>query len=136
MDLQSWHQHNDNYLSVSLRWLRLRLEQLYNQAPPPSGAATPEQRVDAGGSGLYIGELKPTFLRRRFGLGTMPISQPSFVPPATAVTETADLSEQIARAVREREEAAQIEPLPALLVLSNQLQLSSFERDILLLCAA
>jgi hypothetical protein len=68
------------------------------------------------------------------------ISAPQQVelPPAsrTGLVTPGTLDEQIARAAEERAAAAQADPPPALLALAQRLDLSPFERDTLLLCAA
>jgi len=87
MTATDWLDGNNEYLAVSLHWLRLRLRRL----------ALPE-------------------------------------PEADAVTPTIDAA--LAEAASRRQAAGAIEPPPALLLLAERLDLSVFERDTLLLCAA
>jgi SpoVK/Ycf46/Vps4 family AAA+-type ATPase len=135
MDLQNWSEGNNQYLAASLRWLRLRLERLGAQstqapAPPKSAQETRAGRPAANGAAP-----KSPILNRWFGGGAR-VARNEVAVIAAPLLKAADLGEQIARAASEREEAAKSQPPPALALLSDQLQLSPFERDILLLCAA
>ena len=137
-----WHAQNNAYLSAALGWLRLTLlrHASFAASPPPPApsqvkAATvtptpaqhrarwfrrgtgraPEQPVDLGNTS----ETVPKAGRRA-------IEQHSRV-----VTE-----EEIAAAKGEMDAAAEIDPPPALLELAARLGLSTFERDVLLVCVA
>ncbi len=67
------------------------------------------------------------WLRLRLERLAAPIRSAPAKPPA---------DDQVAQAQQARDQAAQIDPPPPLLLLSRLLGLSNFERDILLLCAA
>jgi hypothetical protein len=120
MSAASWLDDNNRYLAASLRWLRLRLQQ---QASPASG--------------LDVQPAAQSSLRGRswFGLN----GSSNFAPAAnqpSAASNSAATGAALAQALAEREAAARVDPLPALLLLSECLGLSEFERDTLLLCAA
>jgi hypothetical protein len=138
MDIQVWHEQNNRYLAASLRWLRLRLEQMACQNPAPPAVFTPIEpaRVSAAAQVDDSTMRKPPLWNRWFGSGVARPEQNDVAPIAVPLLKAADLSEQIAQAAVEREEAAKTDPPPTLVLLTHQLQLSQFERDTLLLCAA
>src|SRR5437764_4447683 len=132
MNPNTWQEGNSRYLTVSLKWLRLRLEQLARQSgaapepppvtppPPPPQMHTPRGKSSrwphwfgsAAAEGAVAGAAEPLLL---------PV--PNF-------------DELLKQAAAEREEAAKMEPPPALFVLGQQLGLSDFEREVLMLCVA
>ena len=126
----AWHDDNNRYLAASLKWLRLRLQQLLPPVPPPPAAAV----VVASPS-----PLAPAASRAWFG--TRPGSAAALAAPPSA-TETLPLlegqsaAEVLRQAAQEREAAAACDPPPALVMLARHLGLTAFERDTLLLCAA
>ncbi len=109
MNVDRWYDANNRYLAASLKWLRLKVELFASQqqsAPPP--AAPP---------GFWA------WLRALFA-------------PAPEPAEKPDLEAAVAEALAAREAAAEIDPPPSLLLLAQRFELSTFERDILLMCAA
>ncbi len=124
----TWQETNARYLSAALNWVRLLLQRQatrqssHLQAAPPPPA--PVEQVD-----------EPSLLQRLFGQGaaeksgSMPVGL--LLPPSDQ-----SLEEQINEAAKTMDAAAGTEPLPALHLLADRFGLSSFERDVLLLCAA
>ena len=123
MNPSDWEQGNERYLAASLAWLRLRLERAASRGgvlAQPSSAPTPTEPES----------FRRRLLRRQ---KESPVRAPSMplLPPAN-ISE-----EQIAEADAARSTLeAELEPPPRLVFLSRRLGLSSFERNVLLLCAA
>jgi hypothetical protein len=69
------------------------------------------------------------------GAATAP-STPGFDAPLLTDGPAASLEDQIKEAAAARELAAEMDPLPALVLLAQRLDLTPFERDTLLLCLA
>ena len=139
MDLSDSHNLNNCYLAASLRWLRLRLEQLASQHSPQQAVFTSVQQADvceAVEETRNKAAHKHSLRYRWFGYGGGQADPNQVVQPDVPLLKAAELGEQIKQAAIEREEAAKTQPPPALVLLSHQLQLSKFERDTLLLCAA
>lgn len=113
-EFTEWQKANEEYLSAALSWLRLRLERL-------SGKHS--------GNGSFEEHHAPrrNFLRWRPGA----VEQTVHLLPPANITE--DL---IFEATSAMERAAKRQPPPALIMLAERFGLSSFERDLLLLCAA
>ena len=137
MTAEAWQAANSHYLSASLAWLRLRLQKLAQPeamltiAPPAEIVVLTE--VPAGAPA------QSTVLRRLFGGQAAGNHTNSTEAPLPLLLEEHGMSleEQISQAQAERLAiAAQMQPAPALVLLGQQLGLSSFEQDILLLCAA
>jgi hypothetical protein len=135
-DAETWQKGNEEYLAAALAWLRLRLlrhEAQESHAPVlPHTAAAPSPMEEERTSP------SSTPQRRRFLWRHQPPQPPSpappLLPPAPVETVT---EEQVAEAAEAMERAAEaIEPPPALLILAERFDLSRFERDVLLLCAA
>lgn len=101
-DLAKWRDDNGHYLSVSLNWLRLRLDALAQQT-----------------------EALPSLPSHRF-FGRRSSSENMRIEPDSRLNNAAAA----------REQAAAMDPPPALCLLADQLSLSVFEREVLLLCAA
>jgi hypothetical protein len=131
---ENWMDDNNRYLAASLRWIRLRLEQLVPEdlkeppaaAPPPAATAQPAPAPP------------PVRHRRRWGRGSPPLAAPlpaALLPPPPPGTGPS-AEEQIRQTAAEREAAANVDPAPALVLLAQRFGLSGFERDVLLLCAA
>jgi len=110
--MSQWTEQNNRYLSASLHWLRLCLRQ---RLPPAAASPPPPQ---------------PPPRRNWFVPG------PAAGVLRSSATPAVVKGEALQDAVEARLQAAQGEPLPALLLLAERLGLSSFERDTLLLCAA
>ncbi len=125
-ELEAWHARNDAYLGAALAWLRLRLElqarQMLSQPPAPheniatASADTPRWSFFRRSNGANANK----------GMKDVPL----LPPPSDEAVTAAKLEE--ARA--ELASASEGEPPAALLLLSRQLGLSEFERNILLLC--
>ena len=122
MSESEWQERNARHLSASLAWLRLRLERDAVALPPDPQV----ERVAA----------LPTPPRRRFRLGH---SRDEVAVRAIALPPASNKSidEQVSAAAAA---VADIEAEPgvpsALVALAKRLGLSTFERDVLLLCAA
>ena len=115
-DPAAWHEANDAYLSAAVRWLRLRLERLAEAYRPPSEPpAPPPPPVERRGFWSRLKEEVPA-------LPLLTARASSTVDP---VDEAAALMEK----------AAEVEPPPAVKILSRRLGLGPFEEQILLLCA-
>jgi hypothetical protein len=108
-DLLVWSKQNEKFLSVALKWLRLRLKEYTEQGPNPQPVTTPV--APPSGSSFF------NWL------------QPEKMKPAEQVVET-----EVMRAAREMTQAQNVEPPPALLILSERFGLSTFEQSVMLLC--
>jgi ATPase family associated with various cellular activities (AAA)/Winged helix domain, variant len=135
-DLSQWQKNNDEYLAKSLAWLRLRLARLAQQCGAPRAAhagsasspARPESPAESQSSGW-----------RSRGRSTAKdvAAEPPLPPPAPGnINAAADADEEIAKAAAEMSAAEAVTPPPALAILSRNFDLSRFEQEILLLCAA
>ncbi len=118
-DMERWQKGNDEYLTAGLAWLRLRLARLAGSTIVAQGESTAAAPVKRGSF---------SFLKRQPAGSTTPV-------PAGAPTKKVTEAEIEAAAAR-MAEAVAIEPPPALSILSQRLDLSSFEQDVLLLCVA
>lgn len=115
----SWIEANNQYLALSLTWLRARLRARIAAPPPivaPSGV----------GDGLA---------ERRMRWGIRPRQEPSATVVAGPLVVVDGVPEEQTAAAA-RAEAAAIDPPPALITLAARLGLTDFERDTLLLCVA
>jgi hypothetical protein len=121
-DQVSWQDSNTRYLSTALAWLRLRLERQAQQWQSSEIMPLPEPAPQ---------QQKQGFLRR-------PATQPALPAPPSLPKAPGSISdEQIKQKAAELAAAeSQMESPPALVVLSNRLGLSGFEREVLLLCIA
>lgn len=125
--MEAWLEDNNRYLEASLQWLRLRLQRIVPQEKqPPSYLPEPCAPIKTSGDAS----------RRRFsrwmGATVSPIKEVLLLPEG----KQPSLDDQIAEAAAKRDQAARMDPPPALLLLADRFGLSSFERDSLLLCAA
>lgn len=109
-DLLVWSTQNEKFLSTALKWLRLRLKEYIERGPNPQPVTTPV--APPSGSSFF------NWL------------QPEKIKPAEQVVET-----EVMRAAREMTQAQNVEPPPALLILSERFGLSTFEQAVMLLCA-
>jgi len=114
MDLVQWQKENGEYLAASLAWLRQLLAQFAAQTRSPSSVTTPAP-VPVPRS--IFGRSKPAAER--------PVETPAFEP-----------APKVPEAAAAREAAAKMDPPPALCLLADQLRLTIFERETLLLCVA
>jgi predicted nucleic acid-binding protein len=136
MSDDTWLDNNNRYLEASLHWLRLRLGRLL-PPEPPQPAAPPAPSAAPGEAALTepAAAAGPgrRFWSRRPGLAD-PLAAPVLLTTSSGTPAGAD--GLLAAAVAEREAAAGCDPAPALVLLAQRLDLSPFERDTLLLCAA
>jgi hypothetical protein len=171
MNVEDWQEQNGRYLSASLHWLRLRMQQLERAQRTAPGRASsgltgaagepleapwsmdemagellsadasqPEIEngsAPAAATAVEPAQAKPSFWDRLFGQPASKETNDRPAPPESEVKHLPpNLSTLLRQAAAERAEAAQMQPPPALLMLSYQLGLSEFERDALLLCVA
>ncbi len=139
----TWTDDNNRYLAASLKWLRLRLQQMAAStasaqqsatpvaAPAPPGAASSQAR--AAGRSWFAGKPSDSAPTSSGAPQTSARGAPPSAPAAPSSTAT---NNEVDDAAREREAAASTEPLPALLLLAKRFGLTPFERDVLLLAAA
>jgi len=121
-----WQQNNDAYLSSAIEWIRLRLEQFAVQehrSDQTAGLAATAVGTDVASSGF-----------RRSIFGHKP-QAPAPSPPAT-VNRTPPSDAQVTQARETMDKCAHATPPPAALILQKRCELSNFELEILLLCAA
>ncbi|MGH8761965.1 MAG: ATP-binding protein [Nitrosospira sp.] len=155
--LEDWQAANDKYLSAAVAWVRLLVEQ--RASPPPilaipsavspgaPGAPYDVPDVPPAPTGAPEAEVAPPAgnrTRRKFKKTENPA--PAGSDSETAIPSVALSSESSAGSAKDdpvsqaaAEMAAaekQMTPPPALVLLSQRLGLSRFERDILLLCTA
>ncbi len=109
---ESWQKANGDYLAAGLHWLRFRLTQIAGPLPR-DGTDKPRS---AG----------RRFFRRKQRSAVMKQPLPDKRPSATEVEEARSAMVQAEKA----------DPPPAMMILSQRLGLSGFERHLLLLCAA
>ena len=111
--LNAWQDNNDRYLAAALAWLRRRLRRLADAGPVADLTVAPRET-----GGLF------GFGRRRESA------------PAAAPRESERATGDEGEARQQMMAAGRYEPAPALILLSDRLGLSDFERHTLLLCAA
>jgi hypothetical protein len=114
-DHAAWQEANDAYLSAAIRWLRLRLERLAEAHRPPTEPPAPSPPAERRGFWSRLKEEVP--------------SLPLLTARASSTTDPVD------EAAAAMEKAAEVEPPPALKILSRHLGLGPFEEQTLLLCA-
>lgn len=123
-----WLDHNNDYLAASLEWLRLRLAALAPpEAPPQPVPASPPGEAPVPAAPL------PGWRFWERG-GAAPADGPKLLEHSTG--KPLDPDQLLREATVARDNAAQSDPPPALLMLAERLELTPFERDTLLLCAA
>jgi len=124
---QDWQQANARYLSVALAWLRAKLEHCARQSHRPTSLAAPEPPPPTPEQSRSL------WRRFRPAEPAEPLrnAQP-LLPPAP---EDAP-DEHLRRAEAEMATASAATPPPALVLLSQLLGLSLFEREMLLLAIA
>jgi hypothetical protein len=126
-EMSDWQSGNDNYLTAALAWLRLRLERLGQmdavQTVLPFAASSTSEETK---------QEERAWVRRFFGMAALkPSTEPILaLPPQDAIDE------QISEAAAAMQDAEDLDPPPALIILCQRFGLSLFERDLLLLCAA
>ena len=130
IDAAEWQRNNEAYLAAAFKWVRLCLESLaepqqptvviQNETPPiVNQQAEQERRWNMFRKSKTTVEMP------------MPIAQ-----IGSSLSDGEIFRAQIEEAAAAFEETAKVEPPPALVILSERLGLSNFERNILLLCAA
>jgi hypothetical protein len=140
---------NNQYLSASLEWLRVRVQKFIDEATPVAPSATqpsPAQPVKAApppdapaerSAGRLARWLNPSAAQPAIAAPARPtllIAEAAPNPQSSGEPASPPLDE--AGAEKARVAAAQVDPPPGLIVLAQRLGLSNFERDTLLLCAA
>ena len=131
-ETSKWQESNARYLAAALTWVRLRLQRQAiresRQIPPPPAPVSVESHEP---------EEEPSLLQRLFfGQGDKPRTESSGPIGLLLPASDESIEEQIAEAAKVMDEAAKVEPAPALQMLADRFGLSRFERDVLLLCAA
>ncbi len=113
-----WATVNEQHLTATLRWLRLKLQ----QCAPAQKQAEPQQHeaTDEPSAGWF----------KRKNAKPKPQTTTESLPPPTPPDD------EITQAARLVAEIEQNEPPPALLILAQRLALSRFEQQLLMLCAA
>jgi hypothetical protein len=121
---ERWSQSNDAYLAAAMEWLRVRLIRL-GAANRPALAEKPAAAA---------AEVKPHchWFAEWFAHCDEPDRKPKFLPSPSPE----GMRRAIAEAAERMQAAETMDPPPALALLARRFQLSRFERDVLLLCAA
>lgn len=123
MNNQTWLDGNARYLSLSLAWLRLKLE-LFSAPRQSLGSVPPDK--PAANTGPSWQDLSTQ-------------SNPDQSPASTNSDADQNLdtkSEQLIQVQIDRTEAARMNPPPALIMLAQRFGMTTFEQDVLLLCTA
>jgi hypothetical protein len=130
---ETWETQNAAYLSDALEWLRLRLDRIGSPpraavAPPAPDAPPAVDRSAAGAKSSW------RFLHRTTAADTAapPAGAPLLLPAGDVNAVDATLDELIARMAQAETATAP----PALIMLARAIGLSTFEREVLLLCLA
>lgn len=125
----SWYAGNDAALAAAMHWLRLKLQWLAEQQTSDTSAA-PEPASPVPSPPAPERE-RPTLWRRN----SPPPAAPSITP--LAHPSSARLTEEDLREAAQQMEATvnALNPPPALKTLAERLGLSTFEQQVLLLCA-
>lgn len=125
MTAEVWQAQNNVYLQTATAWIRLKLELAARAVERPVEIAAPSNpRPDEAP------EHRWAFFRKSAPPSSTPVKPIPLLPAGTDPTSAEalkQLEEQLAA-------ASAVDPAPALIALANQLRMSSFERDILLLC--
>jgi len=132
-ETNKWQDDNARYLAAALNWVRLRLQRQSTresrQLPPPSRPQSAETPIPP--------EEEPSLFQRLFGQGSQKPASGAATPVALLLPVSDEsIEEHINDAAKAMDEAAKIQPPPALHILADRFGLSRFERDVLLLCAA
>lgn len=123
-DVAQWQDNNERYLSAGLAWLRIRLQNLSgekDESPAAPAAPLPDSPV-----------AEPSSV---FSFASQPQTGTESIENRAATSSTA-VSLNLDSAEHAMLEAAAADPPPALLILTQRFGLSSFEKNVLLLCAA
>jgi hypothetical protein len=123
-DGTNWQKGNARYLSAAMTWLRACLEHLAAQHVEPQNLlALPVVPVREGHKSVW----------RHFRRGTaqLPAKTPSLLLPGAGMHS----DHRVAEAAADMQAAAnEMDPPPAVLLLSQRLGLSKFEQQVLILC--
>ena len=130
---QEWQERNTQYLSAALAWLRLRLERLAQREPPQMLPAPVTSPPTNSSPSSVSDERRGWFRRTPRTEAAAPTPMPA-LPPASATSAANGQMGEYARQMAEAESREDM--LPALIMLSQRLQLTRFERETLLLCVA
>jgi hypothetical protein len=125
IDAAEWQKNNEAYLAAAFQWLRLCLTSL---APPPAVIIQDEPLPVNNYQAPE--QLHWNIFRKQKTTVRMPIAELGSPDPNDL------LAAQIADAAAALDEAEQVEPPPALVILRARLGLSRFEEQVLLFCAA
>ncbi len=142
MNRDEWLEGNERYLAASFAWLRLRLERLASreqaEARPTSEACPALHSSEPISSEPVPSEHLPrSFWHRFLGSASAVADQPAaLVEDISMTTSDAAWSKEANQADEVVAAAEAMDPPPALVLLSQRLGLSKFERDVLLLCAS
>lgn len=120
-DLAAWHASNNVWLGAAVEWLRLLLAHHAPSAPQPQ----PQVLSPASAA-----EPEPWWRFGRRATDT-PLHPPALPPASVEVTR-----EQVEEAKARMAALEQGDPPPAMTLLARRLNLSAFERDVLLLAVA
>jgi ATPase family associated with various cellular activities (AAA) len=133
-DVAQWQKDNEQYLAAALTWLRLQLERRAGYGitlPVPQPPSPPPAVMETEPPP----PVKRRLLLRRQMESAAAASRAKttrLLPPAPHVTE-----EQVAEAAAAMAQAeSKMQPPPALTILAERFGLSTFERNVLLLCVA
>jgi hypothetical protein len=119
----NWQEGNTLYLAAALAWLRLLLERLAaRQHDKPAIPALPDAQPQ-----------KQPKASRRQSVGRKP-ELSAKTRRLLLAGHSATPDRDIAQAAAAMQEAAKIDPPPALLILAQRLGLSQFEQQVLILC--
>jgi hypothetical protein len=127
INASEWQQNNEAHLEAAIKWLRLSLECL---------AITPPENLPQDAAGPVNGSVPA---QERWSIFRRKETSSQSSSPVTLLTpgHPGDvLRAQLAEAATALAAAAEVDPPPALKILSERLGLSRFEQEIVLLCAA
>ena len=127
-DQLRWQEQNTHYITMALAWLRMRLRWLIHHKERVEGALSPSE---AGPVTAPVPSQKHSFLHRS---APEPTHQSPVVPQKVPPFVSEEEIELTSASMDEAEKQGDMPP--ALVILSQRLKLSRFERDVLLLCVA
>jgi hypothetical protein len=143
--LADWQAANDKYLSTAVRWVRLLLEQHAYPAPAIAVPSTSSETASPAAAPAVDTTSPPEARPRRRSKKPESIASASsaalaatpILPDTAAIPPAGSTGNAVEQAAAEMVAAEKkMSPPPAIVLLSQRLGLSSFERDILLLCTA
>jgi hypothetical protein len=144
--LADWQAANDKYLSAAVRWARLLLEQHAYPAPAIAVPSAPSETASPSPSAAPAVDTTPPEARPRrrskkaestASASSAALAATPTLPDAAATPPAGSIGNAVEQAAAEMAAAEKkMSPPPALVLLSQRLGLSRFEREILLLCTA